>query len=161
MPCAIVFDLHKRVVWRISIPSKPVIVGSASNATIRIADPDLAAEEVAVEAMGNGYRVRDVSQRGRLYVNGRSVTEASITAGEPIRIGRHAIVLTAERDPDSDELERLEHKLVSRSQAAAWIGIGEEADRGNETHWSVVLAIGLAGAALGVVAAILFRRLVE
>ena len=59
----------------------------------------------------------DESHRGRLVVDGRRVVEARIDDGEPIRVGRHAIVRRAVIDKNV------------RVPAGVQIGVDLERDR--------------------------------
>lgn len=71
----------------LEVGTDEVIVGRSSEAGIRLADPSVSSQHVAIRAAGGGVQVRDLGSRNGVRVNGQLVAAASLGPGDEVTLG--------------------------------------------------------------------------
>lgn len=69
-------------------------IGSSERADIRLESPELEAVEAQIERTGSRYRLRDVTGRGLVRVDGKPVRQHVLKAGDKIELGGSFLVFT-------------------------------------------------------------------
>jgi hypothetical protein len=76
---------------------KPVIdIGRHSSNDLVLADPHVSRHHAQLRAIKNHYVIFDVGSTGGLFLNGRQISQATLHAGDVIRIGTHNLIYNQE-----------------------------------------------------------------
>lgn len=78
---------------RALLANRPLVVGRAENADVRLADPCISARHCSLLLQPDGVRVRDLGSHNGTYLNDRRVATGQLVAGDELRIGQTAMRL--------------------------------------------------------------------
>ena len=160
MPFLTFCQIQKRALWRLSIELDAFTIGGSREATVTIADPRLAAEEVAIRREGEEFRLASLSEDSDVRLNGAVVKEGTIATGDRLRLGDTLLIFDAETHPSDDRIERLT-SILEREVCSPAV-VEEALHTANATwhgNWRVTLAFAMCGLAVGVLTAIIIARI--
>lgn len=71
----------------LEVGPEEVVVGRSREAGVRVGDPSVSSQHVAIRAAGAGVQVRDLGSRNGVRVNGQLVAAASLGPGDEMTLG--------------------------------------------------------------------------
>jgi len=105
--------------------SRTIVIGRSHECDIVINDPDVSRKHATLTLVGGIILLRDSGSLNGVYVNGRRITEAAITASDEVRIGR---THTLPWDQIAAALYPAGHQYAGGQGDAATISIGRSSD---------------------------------
>ena len=70
MPFLMFCHLQKRALWRVSVERDPVTIGCSPEATVTVADPLIAAEEIAIRRRGEHFQIVNLIDHKKVLLHG-------------------------------------------------------------------------------------------
>lgn len=160
MPFLMFCHLQKRALWRVSVERDPFTVGCSRQATVTVADPRIAAEEIAIRRRGEHFQIVNLIDHKKVCLNGALVAEATIVTGDRVRLGNTIVLFVAETHPSDAQIEKLVPVLEREVFAPARVREALEMETTTgRWNWRVVVAFAMCGLAVGVLAAVVITRL--
>lgn len=160
MPFLMFCHLRKRASWHVSLECDSFTVGSSRRATVSVADPRIAAVEIAIRRHGEDFRIASLAGRDRVLLNGEPLAERAISTGDRVRLGDTFLLFVAETHPSDARIDQLEPLLDREIFAPEHVREAlEEGASAGRLNWPVLVALGMCGLAIGVVLAIVLARL--
>lgn len=102
------------------LDSRPLVLGSAEDADLRLTEPGIAPRHARIEPVGGeGYRIVDLGSEGGTRVNGRDVAQARLAIGDRVEIGSAVLVVgrqVARRATAEDVLEDAAAMAAARAR---------------------------------------------
>lgn len=81
----------------IELSGPRTIVGRGPGVDVRMADETMSRQHFAVEATGEGFRVRDLASTNGVLLNGKPVDAAALEHGDRLKAGDHEFQFVLER----------------------------------------------------------------
>jgi hypothetical protein len=72
---------------RIPLGTEPILIGRATDATVRVSDSSVSRRHAEVRQAGNGWHLVDLGSTNGTRVNGAPVTERKLENGDVIAVG--------------------------------------------------------------------------
>ena len=137
---------------RIVVSDKPVRIGSAQTNDLVLLDPTVSAQHCRLEPDGQKLIVRDLESTNGTYLQGVRITQAQVSPGSQLRIGRTDLRVVA----STHERKRGAHPpLIAASSAMQ--GVVAEAQHFAQLPWPILI-LGPSGAGKEELAAVLHRE---
>jgi DNA-binding NtrC family response regulator len=93
----LVVDPDTPAARRVRIADRPIRIGSAPGAELRLEDPHVSRRHAEVKRQNDGVVVADVGSRNGTFVNGIPIKEALLTPGATITVGTTSIRFDSDR----------------------------------------------------------------
>ena len=96
-----------------------VILGRASDATIRVDDPQVSRIHSRIRvADDGGFIIEDLGSRNGTIVNGNPIERHRLSFGDRVQVGSHTVLLFTHQDPLEDKvLQRQKMEAIGRMGA--------------------------------------------
>ncbi len=160
MPFLMFCHLRNRALWRVSVERDPFTVGCSRQATVTVADPRIAAEEIAIRRRGEHFCIVNLTHHKEVLLNGDLVAEATIVTGDRVRLGNTIMLFVAATHPSDAQIDQLASILDREIFAPAHVSEALEVETiTGRWNWRVLVAFAMCGLAVGVLAAIVIARL--
>jgi hypothetical protein len=116
------------------LDSRPLVLGSAEDADLRLTEPGIAPRHARIEPVGSeGYRIVDLGSEGGTRVNGRDIAQARLAIGDRVEIGSAVLVVgqqVARRATADDVLEDAAAMAAARARPRRAMGGDPKPRRG-------------------------------
>ena len=109
---------------RVTIESKPMVIGRDPDCAIRVADEEVARKHAVIEHKPDGVFIRDLGSMNRILVNHHEVREQRLKHGDTIELGLTRFLVQAIVQADvTDEARTIKRarKTILNSVAAAFL----------------------------------------
>jgi pSer/pThr/pTyr-binding forkhead associated (FHA) protein len=107
---------------RVTIETKPMVIGRDADCAIRVADEEVAKKHAVIEHRPDGIYIRDLGSMNRILVNQHEVRETRLKHGDVIELGLTRFLVQALVQADvTDEKDMGKHvrKVALVSAAVA------------------------------------------
>ena len=76
------------------------VIGRVTSCDITFVDDMISREHAQIERQEDGrFRIRDLGSRNKTHVNGQSITETMLAAGDVVRVGEHVLEFLDDEQP--------------------------------------------------------------
>lgn len=109
---------------RVTIESKPMVIGRDPDCAIRVSDEEVARKHAVLEHKPDGIYIRDLGSMNRILVNQHEVREMRLKHGDVIELGltRFLVQALVQADvTDEEHMEKRARKVALASVAAAFL----------------------------------------
>ena len=111
---------------RVTIESKPMVIGRDPDCAIRVADEEVARKHAVLEHKPDGIYIRDLGSMNRILVNQHEVREMRLKHGDVIELGltRFLVQALVQADvTDEEHMGKRARKVALASVAAAFLAL--------------------------------------
>lgn len=111
---------------RVTIESKPMVIGRDPDCAIRVTDEEVAKKHAVIEHKPDGIYIRDLGSMNRILVNHHEVREMRLKHGDVIELGltRFLVQALVQADvTDEEHMGQRARKVAFASVAAAFLAL--------------------------------------
>ena len=116
---------------RIDIGGEPVVIGRASDADLRIANPGVSRRHCEIRRVDDAYVIRDLDSTNGTRIGEATITRAALADGDHITVGQSILKFIADANVEAIYHERVA-RLIFRDQLTGLLGRQEFIDAAEE-----------------------------